>query len=92
MGNIYPSCAEISVVIIDVRDAQYSGGAGIENGEATELSLDQYTPKLQLAEMSFYKDESVLNHEGVSSTTIVEETGVSTATRRSSSTALRTSL
>jgi hypothetical protein len=78
VGNIYPSCAEIGIVITDLRDATYQGGAGIGlNGEVTELSLDSFTPKMQLAEVELYNDESVMNPDFVSTTTVIEDDGIS---------------
>ena len=75
VANLYPACDEISIVVTDLRDAQYQGGAGVglDGTITTDLQQQTFTPKMQLAEVSLFNDASVLNPDFVTEVTTVEE-------------------
>jgi hypothetical protein len=72
-GNIYPQCDEISIVVTQIRDAAYQGGAAMSNStmQTTNTQRPSFTPKVQLAEVAFFTDTSVMNP--AFSTTVTEE-------------------
>ena len=79
VANIYPACDEISIVVTDLRDAQYQGGAGVglDGTITTDLQQQTFTPKMQLAEVALFNDAAVLNPNFVTEVTeIRDESGV----------------